>query len=90
MKYTANHESSMIQSSTYDTNTLELIVTFHGGNSYTYNGVSESDYNSLVNAESVGKSFNELIRAKYAGQKLLTEVNGDNLKTDNNENLLLG
>lgn len=89
MKYNANHESSMIQSSTYDTNSLELVVTFHGGNSYTYNGVAESDYTAFVDSESTGKGFNEYIR-KYEGQKLLTEVNGDNLKTDNNENLLLG
>jgi hypothetical protein len=89
MKYTATHESSMIQSSTYDTQSLELIVTFNGGNSYTYNGVAESDYNSFVSAESTGKGFNEYIR-KYEGQKLLTEVNGDDLKTDNNSNLLLG
>jgi len=87
MKYNAVHESSMIQSSTYDTQSLELIVTFNGGSTYTYNGVSESDYNSFVSSESTGKGFNEFIR-KYEGQKLLTEVNGDDLKGDSE--LLLG
>lgn len=88
MKYNATHESSMIQSSSYDTQSLELTVTFHGGNTYSYTGVTESDYNSFVNAESTGKGFNEYIR-KYEGQKLLTEVNGDDLK-DGDSTLLLG
>lgn len=88
MKYNAVHESSMIQSSTYDTQTLELIVTFNGGSSYKYEGVSEQDYNSFVSGESTGKAFNEYIR-KYTGNKLLTEVTGDDLK-DGDSTLLLG
>ena len=88
MKYNANHESSMIQSSSYDTETLELIVTFVGGPSYTYNGVSNEDYTAFVESESTGRAFNEHIR-KYEGMKLLTEVIRDVMdKTD--ENLLLG
>ena len=88
MKYNATHESSMIQSSSYDTQALELIVTFHGGSVYKYEGVTEQDYNSFVSGESTGKAFNEHIR-KYTGSKLMTEVNGDDLK-DGNSTLLLG
>jgi len=87
MIYNAVHESSMIQSSKYDTNTLELSVTFNNGSIYNYQGVVESDYNAFVTGESVGASFNEHIR-KYAGNKIITEVNGDNLKGDSE--LLLG
>lgn len=87
MKYNAVHESSMIQSSTYDTQTLELIVNFHGGSTYKYEGVSEEDYTGFVSGESTGRAFNEFIR-KYTGNKLMTEVNGDNLKGDSE--LLLG
>lgn len=87
MKYNATHESSMIQSSSYDTQTLELVVTFTGGTSYKYEGVTEQDYNGFVSGESTGKAFNEYIR-KYTGNKLLTEVTGDDLKGDSE--LLLG
>ena len=83
MKYNANHESSMIQSSSYDTETLELIVTFIGGPSYTYNGVSNEDYTAFVESESTGRAFNEHIR-KYNGSKLeeilITEVSDAELK----------
>ena len=89
MKYNTVHQSSMIQSSSYDTTTGELIVNFNGGTTYTYNGVTNEDYTSFTNAESTGKAFNEHIR-KYEGSKLLTEVIGDDLKTDMNDNLLLG
>ena len=88
MKYNAVHESSMIQSSSYDNQSLELVVTFHGGSVYKYEGVTEEDYSNFVNGESTGRAFNEHIR-KYAGSKMLTEVNGDDLK-DGDTNLLLG
>jgi hypothetical protein len=87
MIYNAVHESSMIQSSTYDTNTLELSVTFNNGSVYNYQGVIESDYNEFVTGESTGAAFNTHIR-KYTGNKIITEVNGDNLKGDSE--LLLG
>jgi hypothetical protein len=87
MIYNAVHESSMIQSSKYDTNTLELSVTFNNGSVYNYQGVVESDYNAFVTGESTGAAFNAHIR-KYAGNKIITEVNGDNLKGDSE--LLLG
>lgn len=87
MIYNAVHESSMIQSSTYNTVTGELLVVFHGGSTYKYENVTNEDYTGFVNGESTGKSFNEHIR-KYTGSKLLTEVNGDDLKGDSE--LLLG
>jgi hypothetical protein len=89
MKYNATHQSSTVQTSSYDTVSLELEVTFIGGATYKYEGVTNEDYRAFVDGESVGKSFNEYIR-KYQGQKLLTEINGDDLKSEDNENLLLG
>jgi hypothetical protein len=89
MIYNATHESSMIQSSSYNTETGELSVTFNGGNTYKYERVTNEDYTSFVDSESTGKGFNEFIR-KYEGQKLITEVTGDNLKGEDNSNLLLG
>ena len=89
MKYNATHQSSTVQSSSYDTETLELTVTFMGGATYKYEGVTNEDYTSFVDGESAGKSFNEHIR-KYEGQKLLTEVDGDFLKSNGGSNLLLG
>ena len=90
MKYNAVHQSSMIQSTSYDTTTGELVVNFNGGSTYTYNGVTNEDYNAFTSAESIGKAFNDYIR-KYEGSKLLTEVTGDNFKTDEDtSNILLG
>ena len=57
MKYNTVHESSMIQSSSYDTQSLELTVTFNGGATYKYEGVTNEDYTSFINGESAGKSF---------------------------------
>lgn len=89
MIYNATHESSMIQSSSYNTVTGELSVTFNGGNTYKYERVANEDYTAFVDSESIGKGFNDFIR-KYEGQKLITEVTGDNLKGDDNSNLILG
>ena len=89
MKYNATHQSSTVKSSSYDTETLELTVTFMGGATYKYEGVTNEDYTAFVDGESAGRSFNEHIR-KYEGLKLLTEVAGDDLKSEGNDNLLLG
>lgn len=83
MKTNKNHESSMILSSSYDAESLELSVTFKGGSTYQYEGVVNEDYESFINGESIGKSFNEYIR-KYNGSKLeetlITEVSDAELK----------
>jgi hypothetical protein len=68
-----NHTgSSMIQSSSYDPSTQELSVTFNNGAIYTYQMVSEQDYNNFINSESSGQGFNQHIR-KYQGTRMLTE-----------------
>lgn len=62
-------ESSMIDSSNYNPETNELIVTFKGGSSYSFKGVLTEDYQAFTEAESAGKAFNQYIR-KYNGLKL--------------------
>lgn len=81
MKIQALHESSMIQSSVYDTEIGKLIVTFNGGASYAYDAVTEEDYQLFSNAESIGNAFNLHIR-KYNGEKLLIEVSDDDLRNE--------
>ena len=87
MKLNETHQSSTIQTSSYDNVTGELMVTFNGGSTYQYEGVTNEDYSSFVNAESAGRAFNEFIR-KYEGQKLITEISNDDLKSDDNIVLL--
>jgi hypothetical protein len=62
-------ESSMIDSSNYNPETNELIVTFKGGSSYSFNGVVTEDYQAFSESESAGKAFNQYIR-KYNGLKV--------------------
>jgi hypothetical protein len=62
-------ESTMIDSSNYNPETNELIVTFKGGSAYSFKDVVTEDYKAMVEGESVGKAFNQYIR-KYNGLKL--------------------
>jgi hypothetical protein len=83
MVYNAVHNSSMVKSSSYDTQSLQLTVTFNAGNSYRYEGVTTEDYEAFINGESTGKAFNENIR-KYNGIKveedLLIEINNADMQ----------
>ena len=71
---TCTYDSSMIESSTYDFVTRELIVIFTGGTQYSYAGVSEMAYETFSrDQESVGKAFNESVKRNYTGIKIITE-----------------
>ncbi len=85
MRISSLHESSMVKSSIYDTETGELIVTFNGDASYKFDAVTEEDYQKFANAESIGRAFNEYIR-KYNGSKLVTEDIRSDETTQLNEN----
>ena len=73
--------SSMIDSTNYNPETNELIVTFKGGSAYAFKDVVTEDYKALVEEESTGKAFNQYIR-KYNGLKIedtnknLEQING--------------
>ena len=55
--------SSNVAGVDYDPATRELRVTFHSGRTYTYEGVSEDEYLSLLGASSVGRYFNDVIKS---------------------------
>lgn len=47
-----------------------LTVHFKNGSAYSYAGVTEADANKLMDAESVGKHFNQHIKGKFEHKKL--------------------
>ena len=60
--------SSNVASLGYDNGIME--VEFSNGNLYRYAGVSQADFDSLMNADSIGKAFHSTIRGKYQGTKV--------------------
>lgn len=60
-------KSSNIESITYKDGTLA--ITFKGGTTYLYEGVSEKEHNEFNSAESWGGHFYKNIRSKYEGKK---------------------
>jgi hypothetical protein len=57
--------SSTIDAFGYDPTLNELYVQFKSGSIYTYQGVSESVYAGLCEAESFGKFLNANIKGTY-------------------------
>lgn len=63
-------ESSLIDWASFYTSSMlpfsELNVRFSGTPKvYTYSNVPHDVFNKMLNAESVGKAFNELVKGKY-------------------------
>lgn len=56
--------SSNIDAIGYEPETQVLKVRFHTGITYAYGNVSHQQFTTLINAESVGKSFNQLIKSR--------------------------
>ena len=54
--------SSNVAAVGYDADTLTLAVEFLNGSTYHYSNVSEATFNDLLNAESVGKYLNMMIK----------------------------
>ena len=63
-----NVDSSVISSVKYENGML--VVYFHSGNTYVFNGVSNSVANGLLAASSKGKYFNTQIMGKYNSIKI--------------------
>jgi hypothetical protein len=57
--------SSNVASVGYDLNTMTLEVEFRNGSVYQYFDVSESVYQDLMSASSVGTYLNQTIKAIY-------------------------
>ncbi len=65
-----NVESSSLSEVGYDAQKQILAVRFTSGAIYHYAGVSENDYASLLEAESLGKHFAAQIRGKHQAEKM--------------------
>ena len=63
-------DSSNISAIGYDPATQELQVEFKNGTTYSYQGVTEGQYQELLNAPSVGRYFMANIRGTYPGTAL--------------------
>jgi hypothetical protein len=59
----------MIDSSNYNPENGELLVTFKSGAAYKFENVVTEDYQQFIDGESAGKAFNQYIR-KYTGTKI--------------------
>lgn len=62
--------SRNIASVGYDASTLTLEIAFHSGDIYQYNGVHQSEYDSLMKASSHGKYFRKNIKDVYPYTKV--------------------
>ena len=68
-------DSSALQCVFYDRATQELTVVFNDHTCYRYSGVPDQDYDSLLEASSKGRVFNQEIRNRYPCRKLqLSEI----------------
>jgi hypothetical protein len=63
-------ESSSIRSIGYDATTATLVVEFHDGDRYAYDGAPARAHHDLVTAESIGAHFNREVRNAYACRRL--------------------
>ncbi len=65
-----NVNSSNIQAIGYDDEEEVLAIEFHSGMLYHYSGVSQTTFEELRDASSVGRYFNTNIRGDYPYQKM--------------------
>ncbi len=57
--------SSNIRSIGYDASSSTLEVEFKSGSIYQYMGVPQNEYDSLMNAASIGRHLNSNIKGRY-------------------------
>lgn len=62
--------SSQIRSIGYDSPSETLEVEFSNGAIYHYDGVSDTEHEALMNANSVGSHFYKNIRGKYTYRRI--------------------
>jgi KTSC domain len=58
--------SSAIDRAAYDTDTLELNVTFTSGQTYTFHNVPLEIFDGLESAPSPGRYYHQMIKGQYA------------------------
>jgi hypothetical protein len=62
--------SSQLKHVEYNSETLVLTVTFMNDKRYEYYDVSENDFNSLLDADSIGSHFIKNFRNKFEYQAI--------------------
>jgi len=62
--------SSNLEAVAYDKDNEQLYIKFKSGSVYKYDQVSEDLFNSLLNAESVGKFFKQEIEKSHSYEKI--------------------
>lgn len=62
--------SLCIQSSEYNPETQEMVITFQQRGTYRYFGVEQETFDELQEAESQGAYFNERIRDSYTSERI--------------------
>lgn len=63
-------ESSQVKAVGYDPATKVLEVEFHSGAIYQYPGAEPDVYEGLMNAESVGRFFNQNVKFSFDYQRM--------------------
>jgi len=62
--------SSQISEIGYDEPNQDLYVTFKNGTTYKYFNVPFGVYQLLLNATSIGKTLNEIVKGRYSSTKV--------------------
>jgi len=68
MRYFSTENSQRISSMTWDQSVLR--VEFKRGGIYEYPGVPEEIFDTLIQAQSLGNAFNDLVKGKYPYEKI--------------------
>jgi hypothetical protein len=83
--------SSNIAAMWYDLEKSELYIKFKNSKTFCYLYVTQEEYGRLINAESIGKHFNQFIKAVKVGREVATaneDVSSNATTEDNIRNML--
>lgn len=61
-------QSSMLQSIGFNTNEQAIYVRFNNGKTYRYLEATQSDFEALRDAESVGKHLNAIVKPLHLAE----------------------
>lgn len=65
--------SSAVAGIGHDSETNTLAVMMPNGRIYHYEGVTASEHDALMSAESIGKHFGQHIRGKYTSRRMTAQ-----------------
>ena len=69
-------DSSFIQDIQWDSSVLTLTITMRRGDVYTYIGVAPSLVEEFFQASSKGEFYDQNLKGKYPGQRLISMSSG--------------